>query len=77
MVLHTWQKSNARQRPLGTCSTQLCNGRTLQVRMKRAFQSDQSDECVHELQLRHGDLMTMEGLHQLWYLHSARPTPPP
>ena len=28
---------------------------------------------MYEVELHHGDLMTMEGLHQLFYLHSVWP----
>lgn len=44
--------------------------RWFEVRLKRAFGKDRDVQAV---ELRHGDLMTMEGLFQLYYLHSAWP----
>ncbi|CAD7960676.1 unnamed protein product [Amoebophrya sp. A25] len=45
--------------------------RKFQVRLKKAFAG--RDPKIHEVVLNHGDLMTMEGLFQLYYLHSVWP----
>lgn len=61
---------------LSLCSKGGANGqgrRKFQVRLKKAFQKEGSDEEVHDLCLEHGDLASMEGLHQLFYLHSVWP----
>jgi hypothetical protein len=34
---------------------------------------DGDRSAAHEAELQHGDLMTMEGLHQLFYVHSVFP----
>eukprot|EP00928_Gymnodinium_smaydae_P050827 TRINITY_DN34388_c0_g1_i1.p1 TRINITY_DN34388_c0_g1~~TRINITY_DN34388_c0_g1_i1.p1 ORF type:complete len:346 (-),score=45.89 TRINITY_DN34388_c0_g1_i1:269-1219(-) len=53
--------------------------RRFEVRLKRVFVAHATKgerppaEKVHAIELRHGDLMTMEGLHQLFYLHSVWP----
>lgn len=63
--------------------------RTFQVRLKRGLRAqddasgpdkegqqrptEQDDGDIRSIQLRHGDLLTMEGLHQLFYLHSIWP----
>ena len=54
--------------------------RLFQVRLKQCFRGggDAAAAASHcaadaELLLGHGDLMTMEGLHQLFYLHSVWP----
>eukprot|EP00931_Biecheleriopsis_adriatica_P075204 TRINITY_DN49127_c0_g1_i1.p1 TRINITY_DN49127_c0_g1~~TRINITY_DN49127_c0_g1_i1.p1 ORF type:complete len:248 (+),score=52.10 TRINITY_DN49127_c0_g1_i1:54-797(+) len=53
--------------------------RRFEVRLKRAFvegsaagQEPKREEIV-AVELQHGDIMTMEGLHQLFYLHSVWP----
>lgn len=68
-------------------SLSLCEGdgkdgfgsRRFEVRLKRAFldgavrgEEPRNEEIV-PVELRHGDIMTMEGLHQLFYLHSVWP----
>mgnify|MGYP006099765719 CR=1 FL=1 len=45
--------------------------RKFQVKLKQEFEG--KEEKLFELELNHGDLMTMEGLHQLFYLHSVWP----
>lgn len=57
-------------------SLSLCNKkddgiRKFQVNLKRNFQN--KDRKVHDILLGHGDLLTMEGLFQRFYLHSVWP----
>jgi len=49
--------------------------RWFEVRLKRPFArgASRGAEEMRAVELRHGDLMTMEGLFQLYYLHSAWP----
>jgi len=54
--------------------------RWFEVRLKRPFArggrrgaGKKEEEQLRAVELRHGDLMTMEGLFQLYYLHSAWP----
>lgn len=61
---------------LSLCSAPDEGRRLFQVRLKQSFRGvDEATrrEADAELLLGHGDLMTMEGLHQLFYLHSVWP----
>lgn len=59
---------------LSLCNSTSEGGRKFQVRLKKNFQDGIRDGSkVHEIVLGHGDLMTMEGLFQVFYLHSVWP----
>ncbi|KAL7536757.1 hypothetical protein ACHAXR_012476 [Thalassiosira sp. AJA248-18] len=60
---------------LSLCSPAVDNNDTYGARkfqVKRKGKKYESEEA-HEIQLRHGDLMTMEGMFQKFYLHSVWP----
>ena len=62
---------------LSLCNSPEAGRRQFQVRLKKAFrrgrEGSSSEEADATLVLGHGDVMTMEGLHQLFYLHSVWP----